>query len=236
MKKIIRKLLSRTPYVVYNKERRSLCPLEDIRRLHGMQTSMVILDVGANEGQSALAFRAKYPEALIHSFEPINLTYAELKRNTNDDKKIFCHNYALGDVRGQVIVNIQQFSQINSIADCANKPIQGGAKESVKVCRLSDVCEELGLRVVDLLKTDTEGFDVNVLKGGESMLNKSRIKMILTEVGLLPNDPQHTPLSAVLNYLESRGFYLYGLYDLPVFGAGRSVEYCNALFVLRNDE
>jgi FkbM family methyltransferase len=197
---------------------------------------MIILDVGANEGQSALAFRGKYPEAIIHSFEPIKSTFSELKINTAKDKRIICHNYALGAVNEEVVVNIQKFSQTNSLTGSVNIPIPGCIKESVQVRRLSDVCAEIDLSKIDLLKTDTEGFDVNVLKGGESLLENFGIKMVLTEVGLRPDDPRHTPLSCMMNYLELYNFYLFGLYDIPMFGVGRDLEYCNALFTLASDK
>jgi hypothetical protein len=55
----------------------------------------MILDVGAHKGESALAFRNSFPQAVIHSFEPISFIYEVLRRNCEPYANIHCHNLAL---------------------------------------------------------------------------------------------------------------------------------------------
>ena len=53
-------------------------PFADMHVLIG-QDEPLILDVGANVGQSIEAFRSWFPDAHIHSFEPSPATFARLK-------------------------------------------------------------------------------------------------------------------------------------------------------------
>ncbi|GAB4073253.1 hypothetical protein GCM10028812_53370 [Ancylobacter sonchi] len=48
--------------------------LDIIRALPGWDPTR-IFDVGANSGQSASSYAIAFPEALIHSFEPVPETY-----------------------------------------------------------------------------------------------------------------------------------------------------------------
>src|SRR5437867_4670203 len=55
-----------------------------------------ILDVGANVGQFALAATAHFPDAVIHSFEPVPDVADTLRRNTEGARAITVHRVALG--------------------------------------------------------------------------------------------------------------------------------------------
>src|SRR5688500_8257342 len=57
-------------------------PLAAVGRLSGARPCSTIVDVGANVGQSALAYARRFPSARIHSLEPFADAYKLLKRNT----------------------------------------------------------------------------------------------------------------------------------------------------------
>ena len=55
----------------------------------------IIFDVGANIGQSIIRFRKNFPDSIIHSFEPVEKEYVNLKKKFSDDKKLILNNFAL---------------------------------------------------------------------------------------------------------------------------------------------
>ncbi len=55
----------------------------------------IILDLGANYGDTTLYYRACYPEALIIAVEPSQNSYERLKKHTGQDKKIIAVQAAL---------------------------------------------------------------------------------------------------------------------------------------------
>src|SRR6185312_2783845 len=55
-----------------------------------------ILDVGANQGQFALSAKHFYPQAAIHSFEPVPAVFNILRHNTRKTNGINTYNFALG--------------------------------------------------------------------------------------------------------------------------------------------
>jgi hypothetical protein len=46
-----------------------------------------VLDIGAHEGKTAIQFLSLFPEAAIHSFEPIPACYEKLVEKTKDEKR-----------------------------------------------------------------------------------------------------------------------------------------------------
>src|SRR6478609_2926026 len=83
--------------------------LFDIARL--MTTVSIVIDVGANEGQSALPFA----QACVFAFEPVPETFSILRDRTESEKRIRCFNLALGAQEGDVTIRRTDSSGHNSL-------------------------------------------------------------------------------------------------------------------------
>jgi hypothetical protein len=77
-------------------------------------------------------------------------------------------------------------SQLNVLA-----PGNGGP--TVQVTTLDAFCNRERIASIDILKTDTEGYDARVLSGARRMLSEKRIHCVVSEVGFI-GDRYHTPL------------------------------------------
>ena len=96
---------------------------------------------------------------------------------------------------------------------------------------LDSFCAADGINQIDILKTDTEGYDLNVLRGAQTILRDKVIRNIVSEASISESDAKHTPLKELMTFLEDAGFRLYSLYDLHHSGSGELV-YFNAHFKL----
>ena len=74
---------------------------------------------------------------------------------------------------------------------------------------------------VDLLKIDTEGYDLEVLNGAENLLTSGKVQMILTETGFDGTNRRHVLLESLQQHLGARGYMLFGIYDQTVDWAGK---------------
>lgn len=208
----------------------------DLRRsLPDLQVRHV-LDVGANIGQSAVQFRKVFPEAVIHSFEPVGSTVEIFKRNV-DDALVHVHQLALGAAPGRVEMQVSRdagTSDMNSIG--RSHPFlhdQALTKEVVEMTTLDLWCATARIEEVDFLKIDTEGHDLEVLKGAEGLLARQAIGLIDIEVGMNPTNTFHAPFSAVSEFLWSHGMLLFGIYDQlqEAPGTGCVLRRVNAMFI-----
>src|SRR5439155_10543024 len=73
-----------------------------------------ILDVGANVGQFALAATARFPNAVIHSFEPVPDVAATLRRNVKGVRAVTVHGIALGAQTGSLRFHRNDFTHLSS--------------------------------------------------------------------------------------------------------------------------
>ena len=181
----------------------------DINRLAGDHPINLILDVGANEGQSALRFLSDFPAARIHCFEPVPSTFGLLESHTKSNPRVQRHPYALGQTPGTVQINLHDSSGSNSIK--ANQV--AGRTVNIDVKRLDNVLTQLKTGKVDLLKIDVEGFELEVLVGAGQSLAEGRCRFIYAECVLEPNpDTSHTPYASLRDFLKPMGFTTFCYY------------------------
>ena len=193
-----------------------------------------VLDVGANVGQSAQAFARVFPNATVHSFEPIPATYDRLRRLAEaSGGRIKAYPLACGDEDGTAQIAVAHgTSQMNQVRAATDSTDAGTAATEIQVARLDTVCDEHGIDAVDILKTDTEGFDARVLAGAGQMLAEKRIRCVAVEVGFL-DDRQHSRFDEVYPILTGHGYELAGVYEVSYF-RDLACDFANALFVARD--
>lgn len=230
MRNLIKSLLERTPFMLVNRtRRRGLHLFDDLRELLPNSSDLTFFDVGANEGQTALQLHRAFPKAQIHSFEPGRNTFQLLTSNVGNVPQINGHNFALGSEDGTAPLYLHGWSQGNSLVpELAGTP---SGTENVDVTTIDAFCAENGIRGIDLLKTDTEGFDLDVIAGASNLLRSGRVHLIYSEIGVRRRDRRHTPLSALLGLLEPLNYHLFSLYDPPLREVDPANEFFNALFV-----
>jgi FkbM family methyltransferase len=205
----------------------------DIRRfLEPDGNVSVTFDVGANEGQSTKVYAEQFPNAIIYSFEPVAATFAKLMENTRDLKHVKPFQTAFGAKADELDMWLCDQSLTNSLKYRAelNSPDR---TERIQVTTLDAFVAEHGVEQIDFLKIDTEGFDLEVLHGAETILAAGRVMFILVEVTFNQKDTFHTPFHPVEAYLHQFGFEFVDLYDHdygPSSPHRPPLGYCNALF------
>jgi hypothetical protein len=101
----------------------------------------------------------------------------------------------------------------------------------VQISTIDAICDQEGIDHIDILKTDTEGYDAEVLARAHRMLSKGQVQCLMCEVGFLA-DKQHTDFTKVFLFLHQLGFEIAGIYETTYFRNGRT-DFTNALFVQR---
>jgi len=198
----------------------------DIRRL-GLKKPKVIMDVGAHFGESALAYASRFPAANIFAFEPEAKNYQSLVANVAGLSQISCTKVAMGDREGRASI----YGGSNSEAYSLKPHRTLGYLEEVDVTTIDRFLFEKHVEFIDFLKVDTEGHEMEVLKGAKNSLAKGKINLIFAEATFNVNDEgEHTQLSEIQSFLSERGLQLISIYDQHIFPAPSRLGYFNALF------
>jgi len=201
----------------------------DISRLNSYDREINVIDAGANIGQTVLILKEAFPNGSIDAFEPAKGTFEQLRNNVGHMHGVRCHCVALSDKlgRGQMVVG-ENF-QLSHLSPDTNESVDGPI-EFVDVTTIDQFCEENQLRHIDILKIDTEGGDLNVLKGAKRVFVERRVDFVLVEVGFAIDDHTHSYYPEIFEFLKNAGMYQCCFYDYYFEGRPSKLVFCNALF------
>jgi FkbM family methyltransferase len=205
-----------------------------VKNILGLTGVSVVLDVGANVGQFGdLVLDAGF-KGLLVSFEAIPEVHRKLSahaaRHRGAASWIVAPCAALGSTCGQIEMNISANSVSSSLLPMRPAHLQAAPqskyveKQTLKMERLDKLAVGLiplagGL----LIKIDTQGYELEVLRGATQLL--PRTSAIQLELSLTPLYEGAPTLVEMLSFMESQGFELFGL--VPGFrdlGSGRLLQ------------
>jgi FkbM family methyltransferase len=205
--------------------------LWDLARLTPAVTVRTVIDVGANEGQTARAILRAFPGAAVHAFEPVQGTFDVLRQAHGADPRVRLNRLVVSSEAGVAWVQAES-SSLNSHVVPATAA--GGARvESVDAVTLDDYCAQHDIARIDILKTDTEGHDLQVMKGARNLLAAGKIEWVLVEVTFNPNDAVISLFGPIHDFLAEHGMAPWCFYDHCHTEADRNLLFCNVLFVRR---
>ncbi len=153
------------------------------RRLPGMRDGM-LFDVGANHGAYTRFLRRLAPESRIHAFEPHPKTFASLQQRAAGPQTTLV-NMAVSDSSGTM--QLHDFAEADGSTQASLAQASVGmfdhdtVSHTVEVTTIDAYMAQAGISAIDLLKIDTEGFDLNVLRGAKGALDRGAIKVIQFE-------------------------------------------------------
>jgi FkbM family methyltransferase len=192
--------------------------LDDLDKLERPNSFEMIFDVGANQGDVAKLYLGHFPNAIVHSLEPVEISFARLQKALNLERRARIHRLAAGDRSGKATMRTFSASGLNTMVPDLQDGLRAGqtGEEEVETCRLDDLMNKFGITKVDLLKIDVEGFEKKVLLGCGDKLQPEIVRFIFLEchvvAELTSSGGGHTELCVIDNLLRARGYRFITLY------------------------
>lgn len=202
-----------------------------IKNLIKKEDTICCFDIGANEGQTAKKLRRYFPNAAIYCFEPVKKTYELLSKNLDGYPNIHIYNLAMGAKKGEVEIFHREHSEWNSLVGSLNEHAKntGATSELIMVDTIDNFVSQKSIAKIDILKSDTEGFEIEVLQGAKYCLEHQLIDFLYVEVGFNKQDMQHSYLNRIMEELEKYGYGFSGLFEKS-YTSENIILYANALF------
>lgn len=163
----------------------------------------LILDVGANAGQTYDSFRWAGFDGPICSFEPNPEMFKQLKQK----KGILWQRleYALSSRSGQLKFYITDNDNACSLQAPLGNQFKIVKEIAVPAWRLDELWSKQGFSGNNVfLKVDAEGHDIEVIKGAKGIID--RIPLIMAEVSSLSRYEGEPPLHEFVNFMADLGF------------------------------
>jgi FkbM family methyltransferase len=192
--------------------------------------NFLILDIGGGIGASAILYNKYFPANNIMIFEPITENFNFILSRIKDLHNIEVINKALGNENSFIPINIANRITSSSLLPLSADPVSGAfgennlgknRDENIEVVRLDDFLDP-HLQDIGIMKMDVQGYEMNVLKGAEKTLAKT--KVIVMEAN------NHEAYSGAPKYYETDAFlrdHNFTLYDIlpSIFERGKLKEW-----------
>ena len=232
IKETIRSLAARLGYDVRNRASLGISPFADMRRCVPAGKDPLIMDIGANVGQTVARFRKAFPSATIHSFEPGTDTFQTLSQNVATDERVSAWNCAVGASAGKQTFQENTNPDMSSFLSLSSTGWGEVNRQSlVEVTTVDAFLEENRISHVDILKSDTQGYELEMFKGAEQAMRGNRIGLVYFEF-IFSDMYKHLPgFDEVFRHLVDRNFSLVALYDFHY--QNRLASFADVLFVNR---
>jgi FkbM family methyltransferase len=190
----------------------------------------LLFDVGANRGQTIEKFRATFAHPVIHAFEPGRGTFAELQRRMAGIPDLHLNNVALGErAESRTFFDTDPPDMSSLLEQSVDAWGEVKGKYPVEVTTVDDYCAARGIDRIDILKSDTQGFDLDVLKGARRMIEARAIRLIFMEITFSDMYKGSPRVDEIYAYLADRRYALVSFYDF-YYQRGRA-GWTDALFV-----
>ena len=203
--------------------------------LRGCDVSVIIYG-GAYEGSFSRAAARAFSNAKIHAFEPTPASFALLEERTRDVPAIIRHRLALGAVGGVATLFTNTSPLPNSLrarSPMGHRYFPGFVEQrdavAVEVVTMADFAETHGIEVLDILKLDCQGHELDALAGLGARIGTVRV--VLAEVQFVVLYDGAPLFSDVELWLRGKDFAFYQFYGLVRSPDDGRLLYGDAMFV-----
>jgi FkbM family methyltransferase len=164
------------------------------RRQRLLETERVgtVIDIGAHAGEYGQALRHGGYDGKIVSFEPLRSQHSKLEAAARSDGRWTCTQAAVGDRAGQTTIHIsgndgfsssiRPMGTAHELADPSSAYVGSAV---VDVITLDEAGARLDAEDRVMLKIDAQGYEAEILAGGERTLRRCSIvelELALTEL------------------------------------------------------
>jgi FkbM family methyltransferase len=148
---------------------------------HTSKNVKTIFEVGARDGLDSIALSEYYEQSTVYTFECNPNTIETCINNLKNNPRINFYSFGLGDKKTKE--TFFPYMLNNSGASSFFKRIDFNDTQTsiseVEIDTISNFCKNNNIDSIDILCMDTQGFELNILKGAGDLIHK--IKFIIIE-------------------------------------------------------
>jgi FkbM family methyltransferase len=151
----------------------------------------VFFDVGANIGKYTRLLLSAFPDSNIYTFEPNPESFSVLKSGLEVSRNGKLHLVQQGFSSTPGSMNLSSYMESKGSSHASlHKEVfeefhqsQNNVLIKAEFGTIDEFASQNGIAVIHLLKVDTEGHELEVLKGASSMIENGKIHVVQFEFG-----------------------------------------------------
>lgn len=180
------------------------------------KTLSMVIDIGANRGQFALAAR-EFSGAKVISFEPLPEAAEVFVNVFSTDGAVKLHVAAIGDKSERALIHLSardDSSSLLEIGDAQSNYFPGTHEVGTREIRVGTLDEFVSAEEIirpAMLKLDVQGFEMQALAGCKSLI--CNFDYVYCECSFVELYKDQKLAGDVIDYLRTLGFNLAGIYN-----------------------
>jgi FkbM family methyltransferase len=191
---------------------------------------VTVIDVGAASGTQPL-YQA-FPDAHFILIEPLEEFAPDLRTVVSRLKKA---DYTVGVAAskpGTMTINVHPVLVGSTIYKEEEDSDVNGVERTVPAVTLNNICADKGARPPYLIKVDTQGAELEVLKGAENIIPETDFVIIETSLfEFFKGGPQ---IYDCMTFMKEHGFVVYDIFDLQYRLLDGAMSQVDIAFVRKN--
>ncbi len=228
VRRLIRRSLRSFGYDICSPDERR-DPFDDMKRL--VSASPLIFEVGANIGKGINEFREAFQNPHIHAFEPSHVAFTALKNNYGSYRDVTLNNMALGSRREtRTFLESEEYGTSSFLETGCNEWGSTAKRYPVDISTVDDYCDTKQVEKIDILRSYTEGFDFDVLKGAERTIARGGICLVHVELNLAERGMPAA--DEIMRFLREHRFAVVAFYHFEY--SNNHARWANGLFRYSN--
>jgi FkbM family methyltransferase len=201
------------------------------------RSPQILIDGGACRGDFTALLAAAFADAQIHAFEPDPCLSAGIEKRFADAPRVHVWNVALHENAGAADLQVHADPGTSSLlarpsSDRRYYHSSDRVVDTVPVATaaLDEFVERHAPEGIGLLKLDTQGSELAILRGARRALTDAAIDVIYTEFFVVPHYAGAPLLGDLMNHLARFRYSLFDLFKGPNASNGQ-LRFGDAIFV-----
>lgn len=206
----------------------------------------IVLDVGANEGQSIAHFLKVFEQPRIFGFEPLPALAERLAEKYRDHADVTIIQKAVSSHVGSSPFHVNDSSPTSSVHPMSERGVYRSVSHyqtqqiiTVDTTTVDAFGAEYGLDRIDFLKIDAQAHSGEILRGAQRALERKAIAVLQVEILFHPLYEKTESFYELEQLLYPRGYRLYTLLHTDTDGIGEfafdpktgEIWYLDAIYV-----
>jgi FkbM family methyltransferase len=191
----------------------------------------VIFDVGACIGAFSKQFLLNWPKARVYAFEPDNRCIKKLGEMRLD--RFHVVKKCVGKGPGRVMFNAHSSDLSIGTMKKPFRPLDEFRQVEVDLVSIDDFCKANRVKTVDIIKIDTQGGELDALRGAATTLDT--VEVVVVELMFHEHCISVSPWWEIPKLLHRHGLHLYWLFSAykKISGGEERIAFADAVFSRR---
>jgi FkbM family methyltransferase len=196
-----------------------------------------IFDVGAHTGDITRRFLGELQKSVVYSFEADPRNFRRLKSAFDGDERVRAVHAAVSSQPGTAAFHLGANDYTSSLFPREDEMRRYYHSQytmvdtvTVPMITLDNFCRDYGIEQIDVLKIDTQGAELDILRGAEHILDASKIQIIVTEFFFIQHYKGAPLLDEIWGLLRRHKYEIYDLFKGP-HGSNGQARFGDAIFV-----